>query len=74
VQSHESLRDLYEVSSKELDAVVDIARGEPRTELAAERCPYWKDCSSGHRMNSASDTIETCLGRLRNNGDRTLTE
>jgi galactokinase len=28
-QSHESLRDLYEVSSKELDAVVDIARGEP---------------------------------------------
>ncbi|MCL4506070.1 MAG: galactokinase, partial [Chloroflexi bacterium] len=29
VQSHESLRDLYEVSSKELDAVVDIARGEP---------------------------------------------
>ena len=28
-QSHDSLRDLYEVSSKELDAVVDIARGEP---------------------------------------------
>lgn len=28
-QSHESLRDLYEVSSKELDAVVDIARGQP---------------------------------------------
>lgn len=27
-QSHESLRDLYEVSSKELDAVVDIARAE----------------------------------------------
>lgn len=26
-QSHDSLRDLYEVSSKELDAVVDIARG-----------------------------------------------
>jgi galactokinase len=28
-QSHASLRDLYEVSSKELDTVVDIARGEP---------------------------------------------
>lgn len=28
-QSHDSLRDLYEVSSAELDAVVDIARGEP---------------------------------------------
>jgi galactokinase len=28
-QSHQSLRDLYEVSSKELDAVVDIARGGP---------------------------------------------
>jgi galactokinase len=28
-QSHESLRDLYEVSSSELDAVVEIARGEP---------------------------------------------
>ena len=27
-QSHISLRDLYEVSSKELDAVVDITRGE----------------------------------------------
>ncbi|MCW1970273.1 MAG: galactokinase [Anaerolineae bacterium] len=27
-QSHESLRDLYEVSSKELDAVVEIARAE----------------------------------------------
>ncbi len=27
-QSHESLRDLYEVSSAELDAVVEIARGE----------------------------------------------
>ena len=27
-QSHESLRDLYEVSSKELDAVVDIARAK----------------------------------------------
>ena len=28
-QSHDSLRDLYEVSSAELDAVVDIARGAP---------------------------------------------
>ena len=28
-QSHHSLRDLYEVSSRELDAVVDIARGVP---------------------------------------------
>jgi galactokinase len=28
-QSHDSLRDLYEVSSAELDAVVDIARGLP---------------------------------------------
>jgi galactokinase len=27
--SHDSLRDLYQVSSKELDAVVDIARGVP---------------------------------------------
>ena len=29
VQSHASLRDQYEVSSKELDAVVEIAQGEP---------------------------------------------
>ena len=29
LQSHISLRDLYEVSSQELDAVVDIARGQP---------------------------------------------
>jgi galactokinase len=29
LQSHASLRDLYEVSSKELDAVVEIAQGEP---------------------------------------------
>jgi galactokinase len=28
-QSHDSLRDLYAVSSKELDAVVDIARATP---------------------------------------------
>ncbi|MCS6849083.1 MAG: galactokinase [Anaerolineae bacterium] len=28
-QSHDSLRDWYEVSSKELDAVVEIARGVP---------------------------------------------
>jgi galactokinase len=28
-ESHDSLRDLYEVSSAELDAVVEIARGVP---------------------------------------------
>jgi galactokinase len=29
LQSHASLRDLYEVSSRELDAVVEIAQGQP---------------------------------------------
>jgi galactokinase len=56
-QSHDSLRDLYEVSSKELDAVVDIARETRGVHGARMTGAGFGGCAIALVQNDQADTL-----------------
>jgi galactokinase len=56
-QSHDSLRDLYEVSSRELDAIVDIARGSSGVYGARMTGAGFGGCAIALVQNDQADAL-----------------
>ncbi len=68
-ESHESLRDLYEVSCPELDAAVDIARATPGVFGARMTGAGFGGCTINLVRREAVDSLQSRLSRLAGAGD-----
>lgn len=62
-ESHESLRDLYEVSSPELDAMVAVARGTPGVVASRMTGAGFGGCTVNIVARDAVDALRTAVAR-----------